>query len=184
MAKNLVFSRNLFVRHPEHDFSDDGNYFRFYSYKDALPISVCTYQDEAYAYIRLGDLGFRYEIYKDDSRKTNICNGVAKSTFPMDLFIDTCEELYQKYVVNGAELRAKNNEIVDKVKRANEARKNFFANVQPEISFVVSGYDLSVEEAVNELNHSLYRFVKDYWDWKFSRTETREDGTVVAIFTK
>lgn len=106
MSARLTFPRTLITRDKEYDFWDDGNSFRGYLYKNALPISVCTYGDEAYVDIRLDRLVLMLDkltsylqLPLEDRRLGGKYNGVPKQELMDNMadFISICEQLYQKY---------------------------------------------------------------------------------------
>ena len=94
--KRLVFPK-VFVHHPEKDFSDDGTRFRVYYYKDKLPLSATNSAEYgAFVDIRLGELGFHYEMYKEDRDVIDEFNGV--DNVDMDKLIANCEYILDKYI--------------------------------------------------------------------------------------
>jgi hypothetical protein len=93
--KKLVFNKNLFVRHNEKDFRDDGTNFRFYYYKNQLPISVATACGMKFVCIRLDYAGFRYPDYKEDYEILDMFNGCYD--VDMEKLIENCEFILNKY---------------------------------------------------------------------------------------
>lgn len=95
----LRFSKKLFERRTDKDFSDDGQRFRFYYYKGILPISTTSYKENTYTDIRLDYLGIPYSEYKEDYDIIDKFNGVEKTYLieNMDKFIENCEYCINKY---------------------------------------------------------------------------------------
>ena len=95
--KKLVFSRKLFVRHPEQDFRDDGTSFRLTYYKDTVPVSVASWNGMRFVAIRLDYAGIDWNQYKEDYSIIDEFNGVADNKFDMDKFVANCEFMLNKY---------------------------------------------------------------------------------------
>ena len=100
--KKLVFPKNLFVRHAEKDFKDDGATFRMYYYKDVLPISA--YNSKTYGTfvdIRLDYVGIFWNKWKADYAIVEEFNGCEE--FNMEKFIENCEYICKKYIWKSGE---------------------------------------------------------------------------------
>lgn len=98
IRKSMLAQPGLIERAPQYDFSDDGNYFRGYLYKDILPISALGADGDVYYDIRLDYLNIPYKEYRDDMEIASEFNGVPKSDFNGEKFVQNCEYLYKKYV--------------------------------------------------------------------------------------
>lgn len=93
--KRLVFPK-VFVRHAEKDFTDDGTKFRFYYYKDVLPVDATNSQEYgAFVSIRMDYLRMNYESYKEDYKILNEFNGCEEVN--MEKLIENCEFICKKY---------------------------------------------------------------------------------------
>lgn len=86
------------VRDPANDFSDDGNRFRAYLYKDVVPITYLRDGDDVYlsiAFHHLGDIN--YEEYREfpSYKNVNKYNGVNINEVDPEDFIKICEEAFK-----------------------------------------------------------------------------------------
>ena len=93
--KRLTFPKSLFVRHEEKDFVDDGTKFRFYYYKDVLPISATNGKYGAFVCIRPDYLKMPWETYRDDLKILDEFNGCEE--VDMSKLIENCEFICNKY---------------------------------------------------------------------------------------
>lgn len=88
-------------RDPSNDFSDDGNRFTAYIYKDTVPISYLKSNGDIYltiAFHHLPDINFR-EYRKFDSYKVaDDFNGVSESSYNPDVFARNLELAYNDIV--------------------------------------------------------------------------------------
>ena len=88
-------------RDPSNDFSDDGNRFTAYIYKDTVPISYLKSNGNIYltiAFHHLPDINFE-EYRKFDSYKVaNDFNGVSESSYNADVFAKNLELAYNDIV--------------------------------------------------------------------------------------
>ena len=98
--QRIYLDRQLYIRWPDEDFSDDGTKFVMYKYKNKLPISRASGTENLYLSIRLDYIGISYSQYCRDSDITYFYNGVPRDRFDLQRFNQFCEYIYQKYIEN------------------------------------------------------------------------------------
>ena len=162
MAKRLIYPKD-FVRHEEDDFSDDGNYFKGYKYKDILPISSLSSRGEAYISIRMDYLGFDYDLYREDRGIEDEFNGVRVEDVDMEKLAQNCEYLIEKYI-NDPEMVARNEEI--KAQKALKCAKD-------RVEYRKYEYEVAQELVVflKKKKALAEKYGRFYSDWELERAE-------------
>lgn len=93
---NIRFPKDVIVRAERYDFSDDGNSFRGYLYKDTIPITYLRKYGEVFCSIRM-DYLLPYEDYRKAQLSYDAFNGVMPERFNMVEFLENCEQCYLFY---------------------------------------------------------------------------------------
>lgn len=87
--KKFVFPKEYFTRKPEWDYAYDGIRYKFYMYKDVLPLSYARYEDRFYLSIELERLGMRYDQFRDMRFILDTFNGCTE--IDKEKLIENCE---------------------------------------------------------------------------------------------
>lgn len=181
--KRLVFPK-IFVHHPEDDCYDDGSKIRYYYYKDRLPLSAINSKEYgAFVDIRLDELGFPYEMYKEDNHIIDEFN--CGCDVDMDKLIANCEYILDKYIDNPV-----------RVTPATPSRTE--EDIDSEIEEIARSFGFEVEKAqfidgriaVNRINSGLASisvgkgYNADWSKWKETRiVKYRVEFSVIKIAT-
>lgn len=85
------------VRDKENDYRDDGATFKAYLYKNTVPFTYTTWEDDIFLSIRLDVAGMDWEDYMNIKERDEF-NGVSRESWNPDEFkrcLDVCYRLVE-----------------------------------------------------------------------------------------
>ena len=94
------FGKYGFVRNPSEGFSDDGNRFRAYLYKNMLPMTYLKADGEVYISLRLdylNDLSYREYSKLPSYKEADKYNGVPEDSVDLQDLVNIADRLIKEY---------------------------------------------------------------------------------------
>lgn len=159
-------------RDPSNDFSDDGNRFTAYLYKDTVPISYLKSDGDIYltiAFHHLPDINFREYRNFDSYKVANDFNGVSESSYDADVFAKNLELAYNDIVnfrnniedVDEDEIDRRIEEINKSCEEYKEKVKNYLNSRIDKIMNLTPSQFRELQGYVKNAGTSTANYIKD-----------------------
>ena len=159
-------------RDPSNDFSDDGNRFTAYIYKDTVPISYLKSNGEIYLTIAFHDLP---DINSDEYRKfdsykvADAFNGVSESSYNADVFAKNLELAYNDILNFRNNIEDVDEDEIDKIieqinkscKEYKEKVKNYLSSRTDKIMSLTPAQFTQLQRYVKDAGSRTADYIKD-----------------------